>query len=270
MGADAKRPFLWKVQSDQGTVYLFGSIHAAKPEMYPLDERVYRVFDESETLALEVDISNEKIFAMAGQMMTRAMYPPEDNLANHLTPAAYAKATAALGKLGLPIDQFKPWFLAMMLEALSLESAGLGMQHGMELHFIARGAGRKPILELEGAEAQIALLDGLTDPQQELFLIQIIDNLDKLGESIEKMLTAWNAGDAHQLARFLQESLKDSPEFVPVYRKLFDDRNQRMAVRIAEYLKTGRTHFVVVGAGHLVGEGGLLELLGKQYKVTQL
>ena len=269
-GAPARRPFLWKVQSDSGTVYLFGSIHAAKPEMYPLDPRVYQAFDAADKLVLEADISGEKIFALAGQMMARAMYPPEDSLAKHLRPATYARAQTELTKLGLPFDQFKPWFLAMMLEAVTLESSGLSMQHGMELHFLARAQGGKPILELEGAEAQIALLDNLTDEQQDVFLLRTIDSLETVAESLEKLLAAWTAGDDKALAAFLEESLQDTPAFGPVYRKLLDDRNQRMAAKIAEYLATDQTYFVVVGAGHLVGEHGLLRLLAQRYKINQL
>ena len=51
--------------------------------------------------------------------------------------------------------------------------------------------------------------------------------------------------------------------------KLFDDRNRQMAQKIDGYLATGQTHFIVVGAGHLVGETGLLKLLARKYRVTQ-
>ncbi len=264
-----KRPFLWKVQSDRGTAYLFGSLHAARPEMYPLDERIYRAFDDSDKLVLEADISGEKVFGMAGQMLAKAMYPAGDSAEKHLSPATFEQLQARCAKLGLPAAQFKPWFLAMMLEALALESAGMGMQHGMELHFLARGQGRKPILELEGANAQIDMLESLTDKEQDLFLKHTLESVDKLGEALEQMLAAWNAGDDQQLDKFLRESLKEVPDFASIYKKLFDDRNEKMAVKVEEYLNAGGTYFVVVGAGHLVGETGLLQVLGKKYQVTR-
>ncbi|MFQ5733566.1 MAG: TraB/GumN family protein, partial [Planctomycetaceae bacterium] len=44
----AKKHFLWKVESDKGTVYLLGSVHAAKKELYPLDKVIRTAFDDSD------------------------------------------------------------------------------------------------------------------------------------------------------------------------------------------------------------------------------
>lgn len=266
--AKVKRPFLWKIESARGTVYLFGSLHAARADMYPLDPRVYQAFDASDKLVLEADISGDKMLGMAGLMLAKAMYPAGDSLEKHIPKKLCDEVTAKFDKLGMPATQFKPWFLAMMLEALELEESGLGVQNGMELHFIARAQGRKPILELEGAAAQINLLDSFTDKEQEVFLARTLESLHHLGEELNQMLQAWNTGDDQALAQFLQQS--DTPDFASVNKKLFTDRNVKMAAKIEGYLQSGGKYFVVVGAGHLVGHDGLLHLLAQKYKVSHM
>jgi uncharacterized protein len=79
---------------------------------------------------------------------------------------------------------------------------------------------------------------------------------------------AWRHGDAKRLAALLSEEYTAFPS---LYRPLVTDRNLRWLPQIEALLKEDQNCMVVVGALHLVGQGGLLELLRKQgYKVTQL
>jgi len=56
-----------------------------------------------------------------------------------------------------------------------------------------------------------------------------------------------------------------------IYEKLIYERNRNMVSKIEEFLRTKETYFVVVGAGHLVGKKGIIEMLkGKRYPVEQL
>jgi len=60
-------------------------------------------------------------------------------------------------------------------------------------------------------------------------------------------------------------------EYQPFIRKIFYNRNLRMASKIRKFLKSDQTWFVVVGAGHLLGDKGLISLLDrKSYTITQL
>jgi hypothetical protein len=164
---------------------------------------------------------------------------------------------------------FKPWFVAMNMTLVELQKLGIDPQYGVDVHFLAEAKGKR-IIELEGAEAQIELLDGFTDKEQEEFLKYTLNENESIGKSINDMIAAWNAGDAGRIEEYLTESTKDSPEMQTLYRKLFDDRNGKMADRIEAMLKTGNTYFVVVGAGHLVGKTGLIQLLGKTHPVEQM
>ena len=56
--SQAKKTFLWKVQSKTNTVYVLGSIHYLKKEMYPLDEKIEKAFDQSDVLVVEANIND--------------------------------------------------------------------------------------------------------------------------------------------------------------------------------------------------------------------
>ncbi|MEW6002985.1 MAG: TraB/GumN family protein, partial [Nitrospirota bacterium] len=56
-----------------------------------------------------------------------------------------------------------------------------------------------------------------------------------------------------------------------VYEKLIFERNKNMTTKMEDFLKTEKTYFVIVGAGHLVGDKGILDLfIKKGYSVEQL
>ena len=56
-----------------------------------------------------------------------------------------------------------------------------------------------------------------------------------------------------------------------IYEILIYDRNRKMVSKIEDFLKTKETYFVIVGAGHLIGGQGIVEILkAKGYTVEQL
>jgi uncharacterized protein YbaP (TraB family) len=69
----------------------------------------------------------------------------------------------------------------------------------------------------------------------------------------------------------MTKSITGDRRMSSMYEKLVDERNRNMASRIEEFLRTKETYFIVVGAGHLVGNKGIIEILrGKGYQVEQL
>ncbi len=86
-----------------------------------------------------------------------------------------------------------------------------------------------------------------------------------------KMVEDWEKGDAKALDQLVRKAARDNPKLEPIMKKLFDDRNVKMLSKIEKYLQSNQSHFVVVGAGHMVGEKGLVQLLrDKGLKVEQM
>ena len=262
--AESKRGFLWEVASPTGKVHLFGSIHLATEDCYPLPATVESAFDDSEQLVVEVDVGEERQAEIAMMMMARGTLPAEESLADHIPVALAEQLADYLEGAGIPaatFDRFKPWLVALTVAVVEAQKLGLDPALGIERYFLDKAKGTKRVLELESIEEQLDLFDQLPAELQQQFLRKTLLEIGELRETMVGAIAAWKSGDSDALQELLFQSLGDAPELKPIYDKLFAERNVKMAETIAGYLGTDSRYFVLVGAGHLVGDDGIVALL---------
>src|SRR5205085_8081775 len=129
---------VWKVTNGNGgTVYLAGSIHALRKSDCPLPQAYNRALDASGNIAMEVD--EEAVVQASNSIAKAGEYPRNDNLKKHVDPRTYAYLKRLLGLLGIPPEKFsryRPWYLALLLEAPSLH--GRSDKLGVEQYLIGR------------------------------------------------------------------------------------------------------------------------------------
>jgi uncharacterized protein len=95
-----------------------------------------------------------------------------------------------------------------------------------------------------------------------------VTEMHDVGSETQSVVTAWRSGDAAKLAALLSDEYKSFPN---LYRVLVTERNKRWVPQIEKLLHGNQDVFVVVGALHLVGDGGLLDLMRRDgYKPEQL
>lgn len=267
-----QKSFLWKVESKSAAVYILGSLHALKREMYPLPEKMEDAFSKSEVLVVEANINDLPPEGILG-MLEGALYMGNEGLERHLSKETYEIAKTRLNRFGMPIEFFdksKPWFLALMITALEMQRLGFDPEYGIDNHFLKKAAGGKRIIELESVTYQMNLLSTLSERDQESFLLYSLRDLDILATEMDTLTKAWNAGDTDALESIISRGAQEDPRIIPIYEKLVYERNTTMASRIEGFLKTEGRYFVVVGAGHLVGKKGIIELLKRRgYSVEQ-
>jgi len=104
-----------------------------------------------------------------------------------------------------------------------------------------------------------------------LFLFSTLLDLNVIEKEMDSLIEAWENGNVVKTEEILMRGLEQYPEILPIVDKIFYQRNIKMAAKIENYLDTNDTYFVVVGAGHLVGEKGIVQLLKKKgYSLHQL
>jgi uncharacterized protein YbaP (TraB family) len=264
---------LWKIQSKRNTVYVLGSLHYCKKEIYPISEKIEKAFRQSEILVVEADVTDIKRMDI-GKLIERAFYPENDTLEKHVSPKIYEWVVKETVGLGIPVELLnrqKPWFLAMTLVALESLKLGFDPNLGIDKYFLSKAEGGKEILELESLDYQINLLSGFSDQEQELFLLYTLKDLKILEQDLGKLTQAWSSGDTKVMESILTRSVSEDRRLSSVFEKVIYERNRKMASRIEDYLKTKETYFVIVGAGHLVGSRGIIEVLkDKGFLVEQL
>jgi uncharacterized protein YbaP (TraB family) len=274
--AGTRLGLLYEVTDGPARLYLFGTVHAGKPEYYPFNATVMAALKGSRYLALEADVSNQS--AMVQEMTQHATYTGGDALERHVSPSVMQKLKPVLDQYGLPVEMIstlKPWMAASLLDMFVIQEAGYSPEFGADMMLAAAAKQMdKPIVEVESMKMQIQLFESFTASEQELFLSNTIDEITngqgsvKLSETID----AWAKGDAQALNKVFVDSVAElPPEAKFIDKKLIKDRNASMTQRIDGFLHSGSVYFVAVGAGHVVGSDGIVERFkAKGYKVRDM
>lgn len=273
-GGAGQKSFLWEVRSKTATAYILGSVHLAKADIYPLAPKIEESFDKAAVLALEADPAKAKDEKLMQLILLSALYPEGETLRDHLSRETYALAERELKNIGLPLESFnrtRPWLLALTLETMELQRLGFDPEYGIDYHFAAKAVGKKRIVELESFDYQIRLMNDFPEREQELFLLYTLKDLAILKGGIEELMSAWQSGDTKDMEALVTRSLSETPQLRPIFDKLFYKRNREMGGKIERFLQGKETVCVIVGAAHLVGKEGIIELLrGKGYSVEQM
>ena len=198
---------LWKVTGENSTAYLFGSIHFAREDMYPLDPAVTTAFDESDTLVVEIDIAKIDPTEMQQLMMSEGTYGAGESLSAQLSEDELSRLKSFIAERSFPFplfDRFRPWLAAMMVTILEVQRLGFKTDLGIDMHFLKRAHEiEKPIYALESVDFQIRLLSGFSDEMHRLFLTQTIEQMAEIPKMVDELVAVWKSGDADALDRLL-------------------------------------------------------------------
>jgi uncharacterized protein YbaP (TraB family) len=261
--AQAPRHFLWKVTSADGhEAYLLGSVHVLSKSFYPLDPAIDKAFASAKTLVEEIDLDEMEDPSNMASLMSKAVLPAGQTLDQVVSPETYAAVRTRAAANGLPmpmLQRLKPWIVAVMLTAAEVTKAGFDPKLGIDRHFFtkAKSAGM-PRRALETAAYQFDRLDGLSSTLQEAALNAMLADIDTQASNIEKLATAWRAGDTKTLETLLMDGFTEAPE---IAERLLFERNRNWVAPIERCLSEDAHCFIVVGAAHLVGPKSVVELL---------
>jgi uncharacterized protein YbaP (TraB family) len=266
-----EKSLLWKVSKGPSSVYVLGSIHYLRSENYPLKKAILDAFETSKRLVLEIDLNATSGEAAQRVMLEKALFRDGTSLPQNISAETYQLAAERAAQLGIDIGIFnpmKPWFAAMNLIAIKLKALRLDPRRGVDQYLAGEAKRRgKPTSGLETVEFQIGLLDQLSKKNQEAMLRETVRELDLLDRNIDEIVRAWIEGDEAVLAKLLLAGMVEFPE---IHQKVIVERNRRWAPEIEKLLEQGSGALIVVGAAHLVGPDGVIEMLKtKGYSVEQ-
>lgn len=246
---------LWKVQAGNGTVsYLFGTIHVDDPRVTTLAEPVNTALESAQSFMMEVLPSNDV-----------SPYYMQGSLAQMLTEAELEQVYAAVDFHGLPRDmalRMKPWLLSMVFD-LPVSQSPYTLD--VQLYLQAQRAG-KAVEALETPQEHFSALESIKLEEQLQILRSVLKRSQEQKEKdFELLIQAYLSGNLDKVAALDSElTADDLPAglWEKLRVKLLDERNVRMAERIAAAADR-QPVFVAVGAAHLPGEGGIIDLLSR-------
>ncbi len=271
---ESHKSFLWKIQNKNNSLYLLGSVHMANKSLYPLHEIIENSFEKASRLVVELNNKKVNINKMQQIIANKGMYSDGGSIKAHIAADLFNLLEKFLAENKIShnnLYQYKPGILSMILSSAQANNLGYSAEFGIDRYFIDKAERQnKAIVELESMEEQLSLFIDM--PNQSLMLRYTLEELSEMNNEFDGLLNIWQSGDYKRLNELtLVEPLQKHPELEPIFEKLFFARNRRMSNDIESFLNSNQVYFVVVGAGHLVGNIGILELLKKRgYFVSQL
>ena len=265
---------LWLLETEQSKVYLLGSIHAMKPDMYPLAAPIETAFKEARKIAFEIDLTSLDKVEMNQVMQEHGFYTSPASIESDLSKETLVLLKDYLKENNLSMSsvrQMKPWFLMLTIGQKELARYGFEPRYGIDQQLQQRALSEgKEILQLESFREQIEILSGDSIAIQELSLRASLEEIVSLKDDLYELIAAWQIGDANRMLELAIEASDQHPELNQQMHNLIDNRNVRMVDKIREYAAASGTYLVVVGALHMGGERGIIQLLSGDYSVTQL
>ena len=263
---------VWQVSSGANTVYLGGTVHLLRPSDYPLPQEYEQAYQASNEIYFETDIGAMSDISVQTQMLQQLTYQDERTLQSVLSEEAYTALSEYISGTGMPMmmmEKFKPGMVISTLQVLEFQRIGVTPQ-GVDMYFNTRAVGdAKSLGQLETIMEQIGFLASMGEGNESEFILLSLEDLEETAEVMDDMIAAWREGNNDRLADlFVNEMRNEAPE---LYDSLLRQRNLNWIPQIEQMLQDDDTEFVLVGAAHLVGSDGLLELLqAKGYSVNQL
>lgn len=229
---EPEKELLWEISTKSGyKSYIFGTMHTNDRAIFDLADSVYYAFNKANKIVLETDICQ-----LFDEMDTRKSLP-ESRID----------------------DKGKP-YTSMDISSKTLYGDEDGMPQFLDAYFQILGQHhQKEIIALEQIQDQYTLANEFKLSER-----RVLDNQINAFTQ-EKLLELYLRGDLDALQRFMKSYLSVQEN---LYYEVIVKRNQQMLDKLLELLKEQAPFFCAIGAAHLGGEEGLLQLLRmKGYRV---
>lgn len=259
---------LWMISGNglKKPSFLFGTFHLLCKEDTHFSDQLKKALKESDAVYMEMDMDDPSI--MLGSMLYMNMQDGK-KLEDLYTPEEYKRIQSYFSDtLKMPLmllQRTKPYFLVALLYPKMMEcNSPVGVE--TELVKIAK-EDKKEIRGLETMQFQASIFDSIPYEWQAKELLKNIDSFSVYKNEFDTMLRYYKDQQLDSLKMMIGKSEFGSEKYNDL---LLNDRNKNWVKQLQEIMKD-ESVFVAVGAGHLVGDAGLIHLLRNEgYKVEPL
>ncbi|MFK7920487.1 MAG: TraB/GumN family protein [Bacteroidia bacterium] len=247
---------LWEIKGNglKQTSYLYGTIHVIPKDSFFIDAPVSKRLKKADRLVMEMKLN---MGAMISAM--RAMMLPKDQSLDQFLSVEEMAAVRSfmLDSISQPLPTFERIKPLMISEHFSSQYCMGAKQESYEMYFSRQFKKmKKPISGLETAKEQMKYLDGVTMDDQIEGLLQIVNSPEEVCEQYDQMLALYRQQRLGDLLTMTmgEETMEESLE------GLLYERNRNWIPQLEKMMRK-ESVFIAVGAAHLPGEKGVIELL---------
>jgi len=249
---------LWKISGNgiENPSYVFGTFHMLCPDQLVISEKLIRSMKECDRLVLELDFDDPNLMA---SMQTGMMFTDGTSAKDYLNDEEYKLVSGFFAeKMQMPFQMIagiKPFFLSALTMIYFMDCQPASMEQKL-----METAG-KEVIGLESVEDQMNFIDNIPLEDQKSMLISGVEDLEEMDEMTSKMVETYLKEDLAGIQSITEEYMTE--DYVELNEELIVSRNHDWVPKIDALIRE-HSCFVAVGAGHLGGEAGLLNLLQKE------
>ncbi|MCL1141175.1 TraB/GumN family protein [Shewanella gaetbuli] len=247
------QPPFYKISWQNQHGYLLGSIHVGQASFYPMAEQIEQAFLQSDALVIEADVEQADTMALLTQYGKAA---PELAAKTSNVTADYCQKVQSFCDAIAP---YAPWLQAAQISMMRFASLGYVADQGVDVTF-AKKRGNKPLLELESVAFQFELISSFSEKTQ----LQMVDEAVNASDAdMVELISVWRNGDQQKLAAIMEQQAGEADELLT---KLLWQRNHTMSDKMLTMMQqhSAQQLFFIVGAGHVVGQQNIPQLLRQQ------
>jgi uncharacterized protein YbaP (TraB family) len=261
----APEPALWQVTKGPSKVYLLGSIHMLPPGWDWRTKPIDAAINSSDRFFFETSMTAKAIGKFARFARRNGRLPKGNVLSGRLSPEGVKTLHKLLEATPLDpesVDSMRPWLALTVLTDYQVQNgphrqrgfAEEGVDYRLEQELLEQG---KSVRYLETPEVQLNVLMQITPDGDIAGFERDMRELLNAGDMYGRLLDGWTAGNQTELNKILEETPGNPKEKA----LLIDGRNRNWLPQIERMLLSEETNFVTVGAAHLVGTGGIVDML---------
>jgi uncharacterized protein len=255
--------FLWEI-SGKGLPhpsYLYGTIHAICPQDLVMNETIKIKLSSTQQLSLEIDMDDPNTNAV---MMRETGMKDGSNLRSLLTEAEYSRLQAYFTqKLNLDLQQMETWKPIMLIGMLAGKIEECQPLSYEDIFMKMAQEQSKEVIGIETMETLMATLDQISYKNQAQMLVESMDNMEEDRQQFQQLIALYKQQDLEGF----QKVIKVSAEMEKFRELVLVERNKRW-IPVMEQQAKEKPTFFAVGAGHLGGSEGVIQLLRQAgYKV---
>tara|TARA_R110002072_G_scaffold216609_9_gene373966 strand:- start:253 stop:1275 length:1023 start_codon:yes stop_codon:yes gene_type:complete len=257
-------PAMWHLSDADSDIYLFGTFHLLPPSLDWQTDELRAHLASADALYLEADVQSAEAQARVQALVFQLGLNPQgvtlSSLLDAEAVALLATVAPTVGATPQMLEPMRPWLAQIVLSVAQMQALGLDPEAGVEKALLAAIEGRDTeIGYLETAEQQVRVLADLPDEVQVRGFAEGLREMERTPAMLDEMVRAWAAGDIDAIDRIVNAEMREqTPE---MYQALIVQRNQNWIPQILTVLDGEGTVFIAVGAAHLSGENGVVELL---------
>ncbi|MEO9532992.1 MAG: TraB/GumN family protein [Crocinitomicaceae bacterium] len=258
---------LWRIEGNNCVPsYMYGTMHMIDEEYYDFTDVMRERIEESETIIMEVG-------GMPNPLETFALMSLDTGDVTSFFTKEQMSIIVEFFDTQLDTDpeqfymvygKMKPFFI---LQSIS-QSYFKENSQSYDLEIMGIAAEKEiPLIGFETIQEQLGFFDKIpTDGIGEM-IVESIENFEKEKKQTQKMMKIYSEQKVDKLIPLIQ---KQSPEFMEFSDLFLYDRNKAWIPTIKKEI-ADKQCFIAVGAAHLFGERGVIDLLEKEgYTVTAI